>query len=89
MENQHEVLQLLREVLRPSSQTALADEDSPLLGAVPELDSTSVVAVITALEERFDIAIGADELEPSAFASVGTLTDFVTRHLRHGAAAAS
>jgi acyl carrier protein len=86
MENQREVLQLLREVLRPSSKSALVDEDSPLLGAIPELDSTSVVAVITALEERFDISIGADELHASAFASVGTLTDFVTQHLRLEAA---
>lgn len=80
------MLQLLREVLGPSSQSALIDQDSPLLGAVPELDSTSVVAVITALEERFDIAIDADELHTSDFASVGTLTEFVARHLQHEAA---
>ena len=83
MGNKQEVLRLLREVLRPSSESALMDEDSPLLGAVPELDSTSVVAVITALEERFDISIGADELHTSTFANVGTLAEFVEQHLRH------
>ena len=56
---------------------ALARE-APLLGAIPELDSMAVVAVITTLEDRFGITVADDELDGSSFATVGALTDFVS-----------
>ena len=34
-----------------------------LLGAVPELDSMAIVAVLTAFEERFDLIIADDEID--------------------------
>ena len=51
--------------------------DSPLLGAIPELDSMAVVAVITTIEERFGISVADDELDASNFETIGALTDFV------------
>ena len=51
--------------------------DSPLLGALPQLDSMAVLALLTALEEYFGIAIFDDEISARHFATVGTLTAFV------------
>jgi acyl carrier protein len=56
-------------------------ESSPLLGAVPELDSMAVVSVITALEERFDITVADDEIGAAAFETLGSLTRFVESKL--------
>jgi acyl carrier protein len=59
-----------------------AGADTPLLGAIPELDSMAVVAVLTALEERFGLAIDDDEIDGTTFANVGTLVDLVGRKLQ-------
>lgn len=55
--------------------------DTPLLGALPELDSASVVMLIGALEEQFGISIADDEISGKLFETVGSLTDFVDRKL--------
>lgn len=55
---------------------------TPLLGAVPELDSMAVLTVITALEERFGFAIHDDEIDGAVFATLGSLTDFVASKLQ-------
>ena len=77
MDVQREVLKVLDEVLSLNGRAAKMGRASPLLGAVPELDSMAVVAVITNLEERFGITVADDELDGSSFATVGALTDFV------------
>lgn len=51
--------------------------DTPLLGSVAELDSMAVVSILTALEERFGIAVDDDEIDGRTFESVGSLTRFV------------
>ena len=59
---------------------ALGFSDQTLLiGSLPELDSMAVVAVLTAIEERFDCVIGDDEVDAAVFATVGSLIGFVTR----------
>ena len=50
---------------------------TPLLGAVPELDSMAVVNVITALEDHFGIIIEDDEIQAATFATLGNLSAFV------------
>jgi acyl carrier protein len=55
--------------------------DTPLLGAIPELDSMAVVTVITTLEERFGFAVADDEIDGSTFATVGSLVAFVKTKL--------
>lgn len=49
-------------------------EDSPLLGALPELDSMGVVLLLTALEDRFDLVLSDDEIDSAWFETLGTLT---------------
>lgn len=53
------------------------DAGTPLLGSLPELDSMAVIAVISAIEEHFDIAIGDDDIQARHFATLGTLQALV------------
>ena len=76
---EQEVVSILQEVLSLDDRAAVMDRHSPLLGALPELDSMGVAALITRLEERFGFSIADDELDASGFSTVGTLTDFVSQ----------
>ncbi|MBN8441165.1 MAG: acyl carrier protein [Thauera sp.] len=79
MKIQEEILSLLDEVLCLNGRGLSFDADTALLGSVPELDSMAVLAVIHAIEERFDIAVPDDEIDGNSFATVGTVVEFVTR----------
>lgn len=74
-----EVVKVLQESLNLPGMRLSAG--SPLLGAVPELDSMAVVTVIATLEERFGFSVADDEIDGSIFATVGSLTEFVTAKL--------
>jgi len=74
---QNEVLSLLDEILSLNGRSAAFNRDTPLLGAIPELDSMAVVALITGFEERFGFSVDDDDIEGSTFATVGSLVDFV------------
>nr|WP_251140565.1 acyl carrier protein [Rhodoferax sp. U11-2br] len=54
---------------------------TPLLGAVPELDSMAVLGIITGLEERFGFVIHDDDIDSAIFATLGSLSDFVAAKL--------
>ena len=71
------VLRLLDEVLSLDGRSASFGKSTPLLGAIPELDSMAVVSLITALEEAFGIAVDDDDIDGATFATVGSLIDFV------------
>jgi acyl carrier protein len=77
MDIQNEVLAILDDVLSLEGRSRAFARETVLLGAVPELDSMAVVALITSMEERFGFIIEDDEIDGSAFATVGTLSDFV------------
>lgn len=77
MNTEKEVLSLLDEVLSLKGRSAEFTASTPLLGAIPELDSMAVVALITSLEDRFGFAVDDDEIEGSTFATVGSLVEFV------------
>ena len=51
--------------------------DTTLFGALPELDSLGVVALVTALEEQFNITIDDDEFGAELFETLGSLSAFV------------
>ncbi|MET0962242.1 MAG: acyl carrier protein [Noviherbaspirillum sp.] len=55
--------------------------ESPLLGAIPELDSMAVINLITALEEHYGFAIADDEISAEVFETLGSLSAFVGRKL--------
>lgn len=56
---------------------AVLEPDTRLLGHMLELDSMAVVAIITALEERFGFVVEDDELNSSVFDTVESLARFV------------
>jgi len=68
---------MVDEVLNLQGRSAEFIEATPLLGAVPELDSMGVVSLITALEDRFGLTIDDDEIDGSVFQTWGTLLAFV------------
>ncbi len=51
--------------------------ETPLLGALPELDSMAVIGLIHALEERFGFIAEDDDIDGETFATVGTLVSYV------------
>ncbi|MCW5662462.1 MAG: acyl carrier protein [Piscinibacter sp.] len=77
MDIEQEVIRTLHAVLGLDAAKQRLDADSPLLGTVAELDSMAVVSILTALEERFGIAVDDDEVDGRTFASVASLTEFV------------
>lgn len=81
MDELKEVTRVLDEVLSLGGRAAAFTRNTPLLGAIPELDSMAVVTLITTLEERFDIVVDDDEIDGSVFETVGSLADFIGRKL--------
>lgn len=62
--------------LSPARLDALTP-DSPLFGALPELDSMAVATLFGAIEERFDLFINDDEISGDVLETYGTLLAFV------------
>lgn len=71
------VKRVLRETLQLGDRVNDIDESSGLFGSIPEFDSMAVVAVVTALEEQFDIEIDDDDITAEIFETFGSLTRFV------------
>lgn len=76
-----ETLRILDEVLSLNGRSSAFARDTPLLGAIPELDSMAVVTLITTLEDQFGLVVDDDDIDGSTFATVGSLADFVTSKL--------
>ena len=81
MDVEREVLRVLDDVLSLEGRSSGFDRGTHLLGAVPELDSMAVVSVIAALEDRLGISVDDDDFDGEAFATVGSLVDFVSARL--------
>ena len=81
MNVEQEVLRVLDEVLSLNGRSATFGRDTPLLGAIPELDSMAVVTLITTIEEQFGVMVADDEIDGDTFATVGALIDFVSGKL--------
>jgi len=75
------VQRVLDEVLSLKGRAATFTRDTPLLGAIPELDSMAVVSLITTLEEQFGLVVDDDDIDGATFATLGSLVDFVTGKL--------
>jgi len=73
---------LLAHTLQIERRVDAYTADSPLLGAIPELDSMAVVNLITAMEEHYGFVVQDDEITAEAFATLGSLARFVDRKLR-------
>ena len=81
MDVQKEVVAVVDRVLDLRGRGGPLNASSRLLGHVPELDSMAVATLITSLEERFGFTIADDEIDGSAFQTIGTLVEFVNAKL--------
>jgi acyl carrier protein len=69
--------QVIVEALGLAQEPAALQPGTPLFGVLPELDSFGVLALVTAVEDRFDITIEDDEFGAELFETVGTLHEFI------------
>lgn len=71
------IRELLVEVLgvAPATVAAMTD-DTPLFGALPELDSMAVAGLLTEMEDRLEIFIDDDDVDGELFETFGGLVAF-------------
>jgi len=71
------VRRILADVLALNPATAASlNHDSPLFGALPELDSMAVAGLLTEIEDRLGIVIDDDDVDADLFATFGSLVSF-------------
>ncbi|MCB1986573.1 MAG: acyl carrier protein [Burkholderiales bacterium] len=83
MQHLEEVKKILCEALDIPERMDSLTENSNLLGSIPELDSMSVVNVITALEEHFNLSIDDEEINEDIFKTLGSLSSFIDQKLQN------
>ena len=77
LEAEHAVREVLRDILGLSeARVAAFRAETPLFGALPELDSLAVAGVLTELEDRLGIWIEDDEVDGEMLATFGALVRF-------------
>ncbi|MDX1736352.1 MAG: phosphopantetheine-binding protein [Halioglobus sp.] len=81
MDIQSEVIAILQSTLGLPEGAISPDPATRVLGVIPEMDSMSVVGVLTTLEEQYGIMIEDDEIDADIFATVGSLAAFVESKL--------
>jgi acyl carrier protein len=72
-----EVKAAVVETLGIEDRADTIDAATPLLGAMPELDSLAVLELIVELERRFGITVSDDDVSADVFATLSSLTEFV------------
>lgn len=73
-----EVKRLIGDVLQLGKRAQQLDSSTALLGSIPEFDSMAVVALITAIEERFGVVVDDDEISAKTFETVGSVHTFIS-----------
>jgi acyl carrier protein len=73
---------LLRDSLQLGARADTLRPDSPLLGALAELDSMAVVSVLTAAEEEFGIVIDDSDVSADTFETLSSLAEFFSSKVR-------
>ncbi len=81
MSTLNDVKKVLAQSLQLGARADTLTADSPLLGALPELDSMAVVMILTNMEEHFGFTVDDDEISADTFATLGTLTAFAEQKL--------
>lgn len=70
--------QILHAVLGPQYPIT---QHMPLLGAIPEFDSSSIMTILTLLEDQFDVVFDDAELTAELFGSADSLYQFLLEKL--------
>lgn len=80
--NRTEIIEQVRIALSSVLNKELTElDESTRLFEDLALDSTSVIELLMGLEDSIGLEIDPDDLEPEAFGTVGTLTDYVADSL--------
>lgn len=82
MDIQSEIVAILHSTLALAPGAILPSPSTPILGAIPEMDSMSVVGILAHIEEQYGIVVDDDEIDADVFATVGSLTSFVESKLQ-------
>jgi acyl carrier protein len=77
----NQVRQLLGDVLGLGPRATDLTAETALLGSLPELDSMAVATVLTAMEDRFGMAIDDSLISADIFETLGSLSAFVQSHM--------
>lgn len=82
-----DTFEITREILRSSLQLGQrADQlqpDTPLLGHIPELNSLTVMGIISSIEEQLGCTVGDREISADLFESVAALQHFIEQKITH------
>ena len=71
------IFRIVDESLGLNGRTADFSMNTALLGSIPELDSMTVITLITELENQLGVTVDDDEISSSTFATMGSLVAFV------------
>lgn len=63
-------------------RTSAFQADTPLFGALPELDSMAVASLLTELEDRLGFMIDDDEVDMDMLETFGSLVAFARRKVQ-------
>ena len=63
MDIQTQLVGILESTLGVPEGSIIADPETQILGAIPEMDSMSLVGILTSLEEQYDIMVDDDEID--------------------------
>jgi acyl carrier protein len=77
MDELDRVRRILRDTLLIGARADRLDEQSRLLGGVPEFDSVAVVNVVMSIETEYGIKISDNELSADVFETLGSLGRFI------------
>jgi acyl carrier protein len=81
MDIQSDVIAILHASLGVPAGAIASHPDTRILGAIPEMDSMSVVGILAGLEDHYGFTVDDDEIDADVFATVGSLTSFVESKL--------
>ena len=72
---------ILRTRLQLGSRADTLDANTPLLGNFPELNSLTVMGIVTEIEEQTGCTISDQEITAEIFETVGSLAAFIEQKL--------
>lgn len=68
---------ILHEVLPQQGESRQFSMSTPLLGAIPEFDSMTVLSLITSIEAFYGFLVDDEEISGEIFETVGSLVTFI------------
>ena len=81
-EVENQIRELLVDVLGVDAEQVTAmDSETPLFGALPELDSMAVAGLLTEMEDRLEIIIDDEDVDGELFETFGSLVEFAQAKL--------